>query len=210
MKYLLRIIISEKAGTYQLADYKWLEQFLWKNGFSGLTVRRSEMNLNYQNKRRISILEDQQFNDLSLIVETIDSGQRIMSVLQEIKDHLKHGQISIIKGMEEKDMSTHDHFAVKVYTKEENSWFRKEEYEKVIDFFQEKNAIWTSMTKGIVGYGKDHVIHKQKLFARSEQTPIVIECVVSSENLDELLQGLDSVVEEGAIFTTPIHLIANK
>lgn len=69
MKYLLRIIISEKAGTYQLADYKWLEQFLWKNGFSGLTVRRSEMNLNYQNKRRISILEDSNLTTYRLLLK---------------------------------------------------------------------------------------------------------------------------------------------
>lgn len=66
------------------------------------------------------------------------------------------------------------------------------------------------MTKGIVGYGKDRVICKQKLFSFSEKMPVVVECIVPVENLKDLLEELKNIVEEGAVFTTPIDLIINK
>ena len=40
--------------------------------------------------------------------------------------------------------------------------------------------------------------------------PVVIECVVPCEHLKDLLNELESLVEEGAVFTTPIDLIMNK
>lgn len=211
MKSLLRIIVGEQAETEQSQIfYEWIKRYLWEKGFPGLTIRRGEMNLDNQAKRHISILEDQQFNDLALIIETVHSDEAIDAVVPEIKKRIAHGQMSVTKGMVAEDMDAHRYFTVKVYTKEENTWFKKEEYEKVLAFFQKKKAIWTSVTKGIVGYGKDRVIHQQKIFSMSEKTPIVVECIVSSEHLNELLDGLKEVVEEGAVFTTPVHLIVNK
>lgn len=54
------------------------------------------------------------------------------------------------------------------------------------------------------------MIHQQKIFSMSEKTPIVVECIVSSEHLNDVLVGLKEVVEEGAVFTTPVHLMMNK
>lgn len=211
MKSLLRIVVGEEAETdHSQAFYEWVKHFLWEKGFPGLTIRRGEMNIDNQGMRHISILEDQQFNDLALIIEAVNSNERIEEVIPEIRRHIEHGQVSLTKGMEDKDMNEHRYFTVKVYTKEENSWFKKEEYEKVLSFFQEKNAIWTFVTKGIVGYGKDRIIHRQKMFSLSKKTPIVIECIVSSDHLKKLLSGLQNVVEEGAVFTNPVHLIVNK
>ncbi|MDD9150229.1 MULTISPECIES: DUF190 domain-containing protein [unclassified Sporolactobacillus] len=107
-------------------------------------------------------------------------------------------------------MDGHQYFTVKVYTKEENSWFRKEEYEKVLSFFQERKACWTSVTQGLVGYGRDRVIRKQSIFSFSKKTPIVVETVVPADHLPELLSGLRKLVKNGAIFTTPVQLIVSK
>lgn len=61
-----------------------------------------------------------------------------------------------------------------------------------------------------MGYEKDRVVHKQRVFSLSEKMPIVIECIVPSENLKDLLDELKNIVEEGAVFITPIDLIIDK
>lgn len=61
-----------------------------------------------------------------------------------------------------------------------------------------------------MGYGKSKFIHKQKVFSFSENMPIVIECVVPCEHLNDLLNELKNLVEEGAVFTAPIDLVINK
>jgi len=38
----------------------------------------------------------------------------------------------------------------------------------------------------------------------------VIECIVPAEHLKDLLDELKNIVEEGAVFTTPIDLIMDK
>ncbi|MCI1882917.1 MAG: DUF190 domain-containing protein [Sporolactobacillus sp.] len=213
MQSILRIIVSEEAetnGPEKIYLYEWLEHFLWQQGFPGLTIRRTEMNLDQSSERHINILEDQAFNDLALIIETVSDSQQIAAVVPKIRRQIAHGQVSVMKGMEQNDLQNHRYFSVKVYTKENNTWFKKEEYEKVLNFFQSKNAFWTSVNKGIVGYGKDRVVHRQKMFSVSKQIPIVIECLISSEKVNELTAGLKDVVEEGAVFATPVHLIVNE
>lgn len=211
MNSLLRIIVGEQeynADSHNV--YEWIRNFLWQKGFPGLTIRRGELSLDYQSGMHSVVLEDVAFNDLAIILETVADDSQIEKVRQDLIENVPHGQISVTKGMEEKDMEKHDYFVVKVYTKEDNSWFKKEQYEKVLNFFQDKKVIWATVTKGLVGYGKDRVIQKQRIFSFSQKMPVVIECIVPSEHLKDLLEELKNVVEEGAIFTTPIDMIMNK
>lgn len=211
MNSLLRIIVGEQEFNSDSRNiYKWVREFLWKEGFQGLTIRRGELSLDYKSRMHSIAIADVQFNDLAIILEAVADNNKIEKVKQDLIKNIPHGQVSVIRGMEEKDMKMHDYFVVKVYTKENNSWFKKEEYEKVLKFFQKKKVIWATVTKGIVGYGKDRVVHKQRVFSLSEKMPIVIECIVPSENLKDLLDELKNIVNEGAVFTTPIDLIIDK
>lgn len=211
MNSLLRIIVGEQEYNDDSHNvYEWIGNFLWQKGFPGLTIRRGELSLDHQSVVHSVIFEDIPFNDLAIILETVADNSKIEEVRKDLIENIPHGQISITKGMEEKDMDKHDYFVIKVYTKEDNSWFKNEQYEKVLNFLQEQNVIWATVTKGIVGYGKDRVIQKQKIFSFSQKMPIVIECVVPFQYLKGLLEELKDVVEEGAIFITAIDMIMNK
>lgn len=211
MNSLLRIIVGEQEFNSNSSNvYKWIEEFLWRAGLPGITIRRGELSLDNKSAIHSIVLEDIEFNDLAIILEAVADDNQIEKVKQDLIMNIPHGQISVIRGVEEENMEIHKYFVVKVYTKEDNSWFKKEEYEKVLEFLKTKKVIWATVTKGIVGYGKDRVVHKQKVFSFSEKMPIVIECVVPGEHLKDLLDELKNVVEEGAVFTTPIDLIMNK
>lgn len=175
-----------------------------------MTIRRSELSLDYQCKLHSCTLEDIAFNNLAIIVETVADNSQIIKVKQELVENMLHGQISIVNELEGEGKKMYSYFVVKVYTKEYNSWFKKEEYEKVLNFFQKKKVMWATVTKGVVGYGRDRVVHKQGIFSFSEQMPIVIECIVSSQYLKDLLEELKLIVDEGVIFTTPANIIMNK
>lgn len=211
MNSLLRIIVGEQEYNAKSQNiYKWVRKFLWQKGFPGLTIRRGELSLDYHSGMHSFTIEDVEFNNLAIILETVADDSQIEKVKQELIENMPHGQVSVIKGVEEKEMEMHEYFVVKIYTKENNSWFKKEKYEKTLDFLQKKKVVWATVTKGIIGYGKDRVVHKQGIFSFSEQMPVVIECVVSSEYLKDLLKELKIIVKEGAIFTTPVDMVMNK
>ncbi|MCI1856741.1 MAG: DUF190 domain-containing protein [Sporolactobacillus sp.] len=104
-------------------------------------------------------------------------------------------------------MNQGKYYTVKIYSNEENSWFKQEEYEKVFSFLQEKGAKWTSVTKGVIGYGKNRVIQKEKFFTLTKKMPVVIETIVSADQLATFLAGLKRVIDAGAVFTIPVQLM---
>lgn len=211
MNSLLRIIVGEQEYNADLHNvYEWIRKFLWEKGFPGITIRRGELSLDYQSGMHSYIIEDVAFNNLAIILEAVADDSKIAKVKQELIKNMPHGQVIVIKGMEENNMESHDYFAVKIFTKEDNSWFKTEQYQKVLNFFQSKDVIWATVTEGIVGYGKDRVIQKKRIFSLSQKMPVVIECVVPSGSLKDLLEKLKDLVVEGAIFTTPIDMIMNK
>jgi PII-like signaling protein len=135
MNSLLRIIVGEnELNYYSRSVYKEVKEFLWKEGFPGIRVRRGELSLDYKSTIHSATLEDIQFNDLAMIIESVVDSDKIEKVKQDIIKKIPHGQVSIIRGMEENDMESHKYFVAKIYTKEDNSWFKKEEYEKVLEF----------------------------------------------------------------------------
>ncbi|MDR3596821.1 DUF190 domain-containing protein [Clostridium sp.] len=211
MKSLLRIVVGEcEFNSKTGITYNWIKEFLWEKGFPGVTIRRGELSLDYKSILHSVALDDIQFNDLAIIIETVADNNEIERTRQDLINNIPHGQVSVIRGMEEKNMEANKYCVVKIYTKEDNSWFKKEEYEKVLRFLQKKKVIWATVTKGIVGFGKNRVIHKQRIFSFSEKMPIVIECIVPCENLNDLLNELKNVVEDGVVFAAPIDLIMNK
>lgn len=209
MRCLLRIVVGEQDLPHSQGVYDWVKTFLWKEGLPGLTIRRGEMSLDYRGMVHAPVLADTECNDLPVILESITDMDTVNRIKPELMRQLPHGQISVVHGVEEAGMETSDYFVVKIYTKQQNSWFKESEYDKALRFLQNKGVIWATITKGVAGYGKDHVIHKQSFFSLSEQLPVVVECIVPAQSIQGLLDHLKKVVTEGAVFTKTVDLIQN-
>lgn len=209
MEYLLRIVVGEQDLPHAGGIEHWIKHVLWKEGLPGLTVRRGEMSLDYRGMIRAAVLEDTECNDLPMILESVTDRPTIERLKPVLLQKLPHGQVSVVRGVEEPNMEPSDFYVVKIYTKQHNSWFKESEYDKVLRFLQGRGVIWATITKGVAGYGQDHVLHRQGLFSLSEQLPVVVECIVPAASIQGLLQELKKVVTEGAIFTKTVELIQN-
>ena len=55
MNSLLRIIVGEQDyNSKSCTVYKWIRKFLWEKDFPGLTIRRGELSLDYNNTNRFN------------------------------------------------------------------------------------------------------------------------------------------------------------
>lgn len=209
--YLMRIVVNEQQHEERKQTCRAILTYLREHGVPGATMRRGDAGIDSDGNIEYDILEDAYYNNLPIIIESVLSGAFIKNVEGGIKSLVKHGQISISKGFEDADFNKHEHFIVKVYTSEHKKrLLKKEEYEKILRFLQSKNVIWATVTKGIAGYGRDHVIYSQHLFPLSEHMPLVVECIVDKDNLAGLLEELKQVVTDGVVFTLPVDLILNR
>jgi hypothetical protein len=210
-EYLMRIVVNEQQHENKEQTSKAVLSYLWEQGAPGATMRRGNAGIDYNDNIEYDILEDAYFNNLPIIIESVMDEELIKKVEEGVKSLVKHGQVSVSRGSEKTNCNDRQHYVVKIYTSEnKKKLLKKEEYEKILRFLQTKNVIWATVTKGIAGYGRDHVIYSQHLFPLSDHLPLVVECIVDQENLPGLLEELEKVVTDGVVLTLPVDLILNR
>lgn len=207
---LLKIIVNEQQHEKRDATCKRIISYLRDQGVPGATMRRGEAGLDYRGAIIYDLLEDTYFNDLPIVIESVLNRSMLQKVEGGLCQMTIHGQISKVEGADALEMEQHSHFIVKIYTKENSKLIKKDEYEKILQVLQKYKAIWGTVSKAIAGYGSDGVIYGQHLFSLSEHLPLVIECIVEKENLSKLIDELNAIITEGAVFTAPVELVLNK
>jgi len=71
-------------------------------------------------------------------------------------------------------------------------------YEKIVTEAKAHGLAGVTVTKGIMGFGKNSRIHTAKILRLSEDLPIVIEIVDAEEKIEAFKSILDKLFEENA------------
>jgi len=69
-------------------------------------------------------------------------------------------------------------------------------YEKIVLLAREKGLAGATVLKGIMGYGKQSVIHTSKILILSEDLPRVIEIVDTNEKIESFLDDVNKLFDE--------------
>lgn len=69
-------------------------------------------------------------------------------------------------------------------------------YEKIVTSAREANLAGATVYKGIMGFGKSSVVHTSKIFALSDDLPIVIEIIDSKEKINSFIPLLKELLKE--------------
>lgn len=208
-KCLLRIILNEERNKKE-STYKDIIQFLWLKGAPGVTVFRSDASLNSTGKVHYPILEDIYFNDLAIMIESVVERLFAENLQDELTKLVGNGQILLMDVKEENGGMESDFFEVRVYTCTHEILFKKAEYEKVFNMLSDAGVKWATMSKGIVGFGTEHKLKKQGSISFSTNQPIIIQCLVSKNNLDQVLNKINDLITHGTIATVPVQVYINK
>jgi len=89
---LLRIYISETARVHNEPAYKYLVEYFRKKGFPGCTVYRGLMGFGHEKDIksfdvfRLSL-------DLPVVVEVVDTEERVVAVRDEVEGLIEHGLV---------------------------------------------------------------------------------------------------------------------
>ena len=72
-------------------------------------------------------------------------------------------------------------------------------YLAVLNYLFAQGVSGATVTKGVAGFGGHHRLHTARILEMSENLPVKIEFVESSENLDKLMPELLQLVTEGLV-----------
>ena len=80
-------------------------------------------------------------------------------------------------------------------------------YVAIVLTAREQGMAGATVTRGLMGFGKNSVLHTAKILRLSEDLPIVIEIVDSFEKIEGFIRTLDEMIIEGLVTVETIRLI---
>jgi len=90
-------------------------------------------------------------------------------------------------------------------------------YEEIVNSARKKNLAGATVYRGIMGFGKNSIIHTSKIFALSEDLPLVVEIVDNEKKIDEFIPTIKEIFEKannGGLITIEkaeiIHYTSSK
>ncbi|HXL21571.1 MAG TPA: DUF190 domain-containing protein [Candidatus Dormibacteraeota bacterium] len=107
---------------------------------------------------------------------------------------------------------THEKFEgertlMRVHLGESDKWHGKPLHEAIVELLRNEGFSGATVLRGVGGYGGSSVYHTDKLLRLSQDLPIIVEVIESTERIDGILPRLDQMIEGGLITLEKVRVI---
>jgi len=108
--------------------------------------------------------------------------------------------------------STHERFEgertlMRIHIGESDKWRGKPLHEAIVELLRKEKFSGTTVLRGVGGFGSSSVYHTDKILRLSQDLPMVVEVVESTERIEQILPQLDEMVEGGLITLEKVRVI---
>jgi len=107
---------------------------------------------------------------------------------------------------------THEKFEgertlMRIHIGESDKWHGKPLHEAIVELLRKEGFSGATVLRGVGGYGGSSVYHTDKLLQMSQDLPIIVEAIESTERIETILPRLDGMVEGGLITLEKVRVI---
>ena len=96
---------------------------------------------------------------------------------------------------------------MRIHIGESDKWHGKLLYEAIVEMLRKEGFSGATVLRGVSGFGGSSVLHTDKLLRMSQDLPILLEVVESTERIEGILPRLDEMVEGGLITLEKVRVI---
>lgn len=96
---------------------------------------------------------------------------------------------------------------LRIFIGESDKWNGKPLYEEIILKARAMGIAGATMLRGVMGYGAASRIHTAKILRLSEDLPVVIEIVDSSEKISAFLPLMQEMVDGGLVTLENVRVV---
>ncbi|EDP75434.1 DUF190 domain-containing protein [Hydrogenivirga sp. 128-5-R1-1] len=104
-------------------------------------------------------------------------------------------------------MKCEEALLVRIFIGENDRREGKPLYKFITEFCRERGIAGVTVFRGIMGYGKSSVLHRQSILKLSSDLPVVIEVIDCEERIEEVLPELSSFLEGGLITLERVRVV---
>ncbi len=96
---------------------------------------------------------------------------------------------------------------VRIFLGEDDRWQGQLLHVALIERFRKEGIAGATVFRGIGGYGARSIVHSTHLLRLSEDLPMVVEVVDTSEHIERMLPIIDAMVSEGLVTVEKVRVI---
>lgn len=103
-----------------------------------------------------------------------------------------------------------DGYLLRIFIGESDRHGQHPLYEAIVLKARETGLAGATVVRGVMGFGKNSVIHTAKILRLSEDLPMVIEIVDCSDKLEAFLPALDEMITDGLVTMERVKVLHYK
>lgn len=101
-------------------------------------------------------------------------------------------------------------YLLRIYVGESDKQGHRPLYEVIVLKAREAGLAGATVLRGMMGFGKNSILHTAKILRLSEDLPMVIEIVDSLEKVESFLPELDAMITDGLVTLERVRVIHYK
>lgn len=154
-------------------------------------------------------------------IEFIETAERVEDVLPKLADMvgsgffevhdtsiIRPGKINKSKEALPPPLKKESHAKMmRILFGEHDQWEGKPLYEALVEALRSNGIAGATVYRGILGYGANRRMHKDKTLTLSHDAPILITVVDTEERLRDFYPILDSMVQQGLVVLSDVEII---
>ncbi len=99
---------------------------------------------------------------------------------------------------------------LRIFIGESDRWHGRPLYEAIVEIARLWGLAGATVLKGVMGFGADSRMHTAKVLRLSEDLPVIIEIVDSTEKIEDFLPELDGMIDEGMVTIEKVRVLAYR
>lgn len=99
---------------------------------------------------------------------------------------------------------------LRIFIGESDRWHGRPLYEAIVRMAREEGIAGATVLRGIEGFGADSHLHTARILRLSEDLPVVVEIVDTSEHIERILPKLDEMIQDGMVTTERVHVLTYR
>src|SRR6266403_1101502 len=100
-----------------------------------------------------------------------------------------------------------DGYLLRIFVGESDRHDHHPLYEWIVLKALENGLAGATVTRGVMGFGKNSILHTAKILRLSEDMPMIVEIVDSLEKIEKFLPDLELMVADGLVTLEKIRVI---
>jgi uncharacterized protein len=101
-------------------------------------------------------------------------------------------------------------YLLRVFVGESDKVGHRPLYEEIVLKAREAGLAGATVLRGVMGFGRNSILHTAKILRLSEDLPMVVEIVDSLEKVEAFVPTLDEMIRDGLVTIEKVRVIQYK